>query len=130
MVEQIDFTWLQGITNFVSILMIVYFLKKTFLQTEEYLKKKWMIVGLLVSDCSMSIGYILIIGNAKQYYNSTWINLCVFQAFLIHYGMLCSFMWINCIVLAIYNSLYSKYVISRSKTTIICYLAPLAYTSL
>jgi len=126
--REVDLTWIQGICNLISIITIIYFTKKIFLRTEEELKKKWMVIGLIASDALMSTGYILIIGNADKYDTpGVMFTPCKFQAFLIHFGMLGSFMWINCIVLVIYNSLYSRYDISPRRISLVCTVFPLSY---
>lgn len=122
-----DFTVIQATTNLISLVTIICFAKRLFLQHEEEFNKKWYITGLIASDGLMAIGHILIIGNAWALENDSLLNLCKFQGFLIHYGMICSFMWINIIVLVIFNSLTAKVELSTERTVLFCMGGPLVY---
>lgn len=123
----IDLSWIQALTNLLSIITIIMFTKQLLLKPEAEFRKKWLIAGLVFSDCTMHIGYILIIGNAEEYDNSSELNMCKFQAFMIHFGMLSSFMWINCIVFVIYNSLTTQLPVSGTRTFVLCTLGPFFY---
>ena len=123
----INLSWLQALTNMISLTTIVLYAKSILLKSDDEAGKKWSVLGLITADCIMHIGYILIIGDASVYDDDSNVNLCKFQGFLIHVGMLASFMWINCIVLIIHNSLTARMPISRRRTAAACFLLPLAY---
>lgn len=119
--------FIQAFTNLVSLITITVFTKKLFLQHDTEFMKKWYITGLIFSDGILAIGRILIIGDAWKYDNESNWNPCKFQGFLIHWGMMSSFMWINVIVLIIYNSLNATLNISARKTFLLCMGAPFGY---
>ncbi len=123
----IDLSWIQALTNLLSIITIIMFTKQLFLKSEDEFRRKWLIAGLVFSDCIMHIGYILIIGNAETYDDSSQLNMCKFQGFMIHFGMISSFMWINCIVFVIHNSLYKQLPVSGIRTVILCTVGPFLY---
>ncbi len=122
-----DFSAIQATTNLVSLVTIICFAKRLFLQHDEQFNKKWYVTGLIASDGLMALGHILIIGNAWSLEDESQVNLCKFQGFLIHYGMICSFMWINVIVLVIFNSLTAKVELSAPRTLLFCMGGPLLY---
>lgn len=122
-----DFSAIQATTNLVSLVTIVCFAKRLFLQHEDQYGKKWYVTGLIFSDGLMAMGHVLIIGDAWAHDGASQLDLCKFQGFLIHYGMLCSFMWINVIVLVIFNSLTAKVELSPSRTVLLCMGGPLVY---
>lgn len=123
-----DLKWVQAGSNLISLLTITLFTKKMFLLPDHELSRRWTVIGLISADALMSIGHVLIIGDAYLYEEKVrFFTLCKFQAFLIHFGMISSFLWINVMVLMIYNKLTLHYEISKEKTTAFCFLVPFAY---
>ena len=123
----LDLAWLQATTNMISLTTIACYAKAVLLQSDDEAAKKWPVLGLVASDCLMHVGYILVIGDASLYDSEGLLTLCKFQGFLIHFGMLASFMWINVIVLILHNSLTGRLPISRRRTAAVCFGLPLAY---
>lgn len=122
-----NLTIIQWITNLTSLVTICIFFKHIFMKTEEEISKKWLVVGLVISDTIVSLAYVMIIGDAEQYDNDTNLSWCKLQGFMIHFGLLSSFAWINIIVLVLYNGLTRKLDISVPRTMTLCFGAPFAY---
>lgn len=125
-----DTTWIQAISNMISLLTITFFAKRLLLKDERQLTNRWPVVGLIISDSIMAVGHVLIIGHSYSYENGRFFNLCRLQGFFIHFGMQASFMWLNILTLIMYNTLYTRIEVSKTKTFILCFSLPFAYCSL
>lgn len=123
-----DFRWVQATSNLISLATITIFTKKMLLMPEHEVARRWTVIGLISADAIMSIGHVLIIGDAYLYEEKAkFFTICKIQAFTIHFGMISSFLWINVMVLMIYNRLNLQVEISKVKTTAFCFLAPFIY---
>lgn len=122
-----DTRWIQGLSNGVSLITIIFFAKKMLIKPESEMKDNWPVIGLITSDTILAVANILIIGDAYAYENGRFFNLCRLQGFFIHVGMLASFMWLNIMTLIMYNRLYTRLEISQSRTVLVCYLLPFTY---
>ena len=125
-----DFRFVQALTNLISLITIVLFAKRLVLQEEYEIMKRWTVVGLIASDAVTAVAYVMIIGDAWSFDNSNYFNECKIQGFLIHFGQLSSFMWLNTMTLLMYNKLYLKVEIDRQRTVILCFGFPFAYCSM
>lgn len=125
-----DFRLVQALTNWLSLVTIVFFAKRLVLQDEAAIMKRWTVVGLIASDAVTAVSYVMIIGDAWSYDNSNFFNECKVQGFLIHFGQLSSFMWLNTMTLLMYNKLYTKIEIDRQRTAVFCFGIPFIYCSM
>ena len=122
-----DFRFVQALTNLISLITIVLFAKRLVLKEEREIMKRWTVVGLIGSDAITAVAYVMIIGNAWAYDNDNFLNVCKLQGFLIHFGQLSSFMWLNTMTLFMYNKLYTQIEVSRRRTVALCFGLPFAY---
>lgn len=122
-----DFRFVQAVTNLISLGTIVWFAKRLVLQDEKEFLKRWTVVGLIASDAITAVAYVMIIGDAWAYSNENYFNECKTQAFLIHFGQLSSYMWLNTMVLLMYNKLYTQLEIDKAKAVRLCFGLPFAY---
>ena len=125
-----DLRLVQALTNLLSLITIVLFAKRLVLQEEAIIMKRWTVVGLIASDAVTAVSYVMIIGDAWAYDNSNFFNECKVQGFLIHFGQLSSFMWLNTMTLFMYNKLYTKIEIDRQRTAVLCFGIPFVYCSM
>jgi len=125
-----DFRFIQALTNLISLITIVFFAKRLVLKEERVIMKRWTVVGLIGCDSITAVAYVMIIGDAYAYDNQNFLNECKLQGFLIHFGQLSSFMWLNTMTLLMYNKLYTQIDISKRKTVLFCFGIPFVYCAL
>lgn len=122
-----DAKFVQAVSNMISLITITFFAKRLVLKEEKEIMKRWTVVGLIGSDAITAVSYVMIIGNAYAYDDDRFFNECKVQGFLIHFGQLSSFMWINTMTLMMYNKLYTKIDVSMRRTFGFCFGIPFVY---
>lgn len=64
---------------------------------------------LIISDAILGFGHIIIIRDVENFDTGSYFDLCQFQAWIIHFGILSSFMWANLQALKLYSIIQAVY---------------------
>ena len=101
---------IQITTNVISLLAILLYFNKYYYEFDEnYDSCVEETYYLIISDLIISFGHIMIVKDANNFYDeNSMFDQCRGQAFVVHFGILCSFVWANLQGLKLYSIIYQE----------------------
>jgi hypothetical protein len=87
---------IQITTNLISLIAILIFFRNYYFDMDSMKRTVDETYYLIVSDLIINFGHIIIINSASSYNDEdSLFDVCKGQAFIVHFGIICSFIWAN-----------------------------------